>query len=154
MSWTHWGLQCITYQAKVLLFEDELTGGSRIGWQCSISVIGDYWFQRRVQPYLGFRLSWNMGEGSTVELLTAPKDKPDAEAGSSPTVVRLLQAQRLPACHGHYRPGTKNGNADALSRCPIGTPDESEEEIRQVATLQPVVSAKGGDEDLAGRQEL
>ena len=54
----------------------------------------------------------------------------------------------------HYRPGTQNGNADALSRCPIGTPDESEEEIRQVATLQPVVSAKGGDEDLAGRQEL
>ena len=53
-----------------------------------------------LQPYLGFRLSRNMGEGSTVELLTAPK------------------------------------------------------EIRQVATLQPVVSAKGGDEDLAGRQEL
>ena len=54
-----------------------------------------------LQPYLGFRLSRNMGEGSTVELLTAPKDKPDAEAGSLPTVVRLLQAQRLPARHGH-----------------------------------------------------
>ena len=53
----------------------------------------------------------------------------------------------------HYRPGPQNGNADALSRCPIGESDDSAEDIRQVATLQPdVVTAKGGDPDLARRQ--
>ena len=53
----------------------------------------------------------------------------------------------------HYRPEPQNGNADALSRCPIGEPDDSAEDIRQVATLQPdVVTTKGGDPDLARRQ--
>ena len=55
--------------------------------------------------------------------------------------------------HIHYRPGPKNNNADALSRYPVGSPDQSEEDIRPVAMLQPdMVSAKDGDPDLAARQ--
>ena len=48
--------------------------------------------------------------------------------------------------HIHYRPGPKNSNADALSRCPIGVPAEKDDDGRQVATLQTsLVPAKGGD---------
>lgn len=56
--------------------------------------------------------------------------------------------------HIHYRPGRKNGNADALSRCPAEVPDQSKDVPKPVAALQPeVVPAKGGDRSLSKRQE-
>ena len=57
--------------------------------------------------------------------------------------------------HIHYRPGGKNQNADALSRYPCGTPKQPEgDDILHVAALQPrVASAKGGEADIAKRQE-
>ena len=55
--------------------------------------------------------------------------------------------------HIYYRPGNKNNNADALSRCPIGSKTDIEEEVHQVATLQPEVApAESGDPDLVARQ--
>jgi hypothetical protein len=52
--------------------------------------------------------------------------------------------------HIHYRPHPKKNNADALSRYPTGAPDMSDDEVMQVANLQPKVApAKGGDPSIA-----
>ena len=56
--------------------------------------------------------------------------------------------------HIHYRPGPKNRNADALSRCPSGVPNGSECEAVQIAVVQrDVAAAKDGEPSIADRQE-
>ena len=112
-----------------------------------LEALGVVWAIRHFRHYIyGSRCDVYTDHEALKALLNTPR--PSGKLARWGLTLQELDLRK------HYRPGTKNGNADALSRCPIGTPDESEEEIRQVATLQPVVSAKGGDEDLAGRQEL
>ena len=56
--------------------------------------------------------------------------------------------------HIHYRPGPKNSNADALSRCPTGGSNERDDEVLRVAVVQPdMPPEKAGDLSMAARQE-
>ena len=45
--------------------------------------------------------------------------------------------------HIHYRPGKKNANADALSRCRV---ESGMQPFAIIASLQSIVDAKGGEE--------